>query len=46
MKDHFTILNVNWYFDSGWSKHMIGDQSIFSSFTPKKVGFISYSDNK
>lgn len=39
------ILNFKWCFDSVSSKHMNGDINIFSSFTHKKLSFVSYGDN-
>jgi hypothetical protein len=34
-----------WYLDSGCSKHMTGDKTKFSSFTPKDGGYVTYGDN-
>ncbi|XP_050878512.1 uncharacterized protein LOC127082317 [Lathyrus oleraceus] len=34
-----------WYLDSGCSRHMKGDISLFIDFVPKKKGFTAYGDN-
>jgi len=34
-----------WYFDSGFSKHMIGDLTKFTSLKLKAEGHIIYGDN-
>jgi len=34
-----------WYLDSGYSKHMTGDNLKFSTSTPKSKGFFTYGDN-
>ena len=31
--------------DSGCSRHMMGDTSMFIDFTRKEKGFVSYGDN-
>lgn len=41
----FTISNTKQNIDSGCLKHMIVDSNLFSSFTRKNGGFISYYDN-
>lgn len=41
----FTISNTEGYLDCGCSNHMTSDKTLLSFFTPKKGGFISYSDN-
>lgn len=38
----FTVSNSKLYLDSVCSKHMTRDESLFSSFTPRKGGFVSY----
>ncbi|XP_050918585.1 uncharacterized protein LOC127136021 [Lathyrus oleraceus] len=35
-----------WYLDSGCSRHMTGNISLFIDFVPKKNGFVTYGDNK
>ncbi|CAI8610653.1 unnamed protein product [Vicia faba] len=35
-----------WILDSGCSRHMTGDISLFSDFVAKKKGVVSYSDHK
>ncbi|XP_050876013.1 uncharacterized protein LOC127079673 [Lathyrus oleraceus] len=34
-----------WFIDSGCSRHMMGEVSLFIDFTPKKKGFVIYKDN-
>ncbi|XP_050895540.1 uncharacterized protein LOC127102179 [Lathyrus oleraceus] len=34
-----------WFLDSGFSRHMTGDISLFIDFTPKKKVFVTYGDN-
>ena len=34
-----------WFIDSGRSRHMMGEISLFIDFTPKKKGFGIYKDN-
>ncbi|XP_020412869.1 uncharacterized protein LOC109947335 [Prunus persica] len=39
----FAALNTNsWYFDSGCSKHMSGDKSVFSSLSPFDGGIVTF----
>ena len=43
-------MNVNskkgrWYLDSGCSRHMTGDKSMFASLNPKDGGFVTFGDN-
>lgn len=45
VRECFTILNAKWHLDSGCSKHNINEESLLSSFTSKKGGFVSYGDN-
>lgn len=45
MHECFTVSNTKWYLNSGCSKHMTRDKTIFSSFSPRKGGFDSYGDN-
>ncbi|XP_050896206.1 uncharacterized protein LOC127102934 [Lathyrus oleraceus] len=35
-----------WFLNSGCSRHMMGDISLFIEFVPKKKGFVTYGDNK
>lgn len=41
----FTLSNAMWYLDNSCSNHMTGDESLLSSFTPRKGWFVSYGDN-
>ncbi|XP_050876014.1 uncharacterized protein LOC127079674 [Lathyrus oleraceus] len=34
-----------WFIDSGCSRHMMSEISLFIDFTPKKKGFVIYKDN-
>jgi hypothetical protein len=34
-----------WFLDSGCSRHMTGDISLFFDFVAKKKGFVTYGDN-
>ncbi|KAK2967248.1 hypothetical protein RJ640_016040 [Escallonia rubra] len=34
-----------WILDSGCSRHMIGDRSLFSHITPKNGGLVTFGDN-
>jgi hypothetical protein len=34
-----------WVLDSGCSRHMTGDSSLFFYFVAKKKGFVTYGDN-
>ena len=38
--------NKLFYLDSGYSKHLIGDASLLSSFSEKHGGFVTHGDNK
>lgn len=44
LQECFTVLNTKWYLDNEYSKHMTDDETLFSSFTPKKGCFVSYGD--
>ena len=33
-----------WYLDSGCSRHMIGDHTLFKTFESKKGGNVTYGD--
>lgn len=46
MKKWFTLLNAKWCLVRGYLKHMSGDKTLLSSFTPKNGGFVSNGDNK
>ena len=35
-----------WYFDSGYSRHMIGNQSKFVNLYKKDSGLVTFADNK
>jgi hypothetical protein len=34
-----------WFMDNACSRHMTGDKSKLSSFTPKDEGFVTFGDN-
>jgi hypothetical protein len=34
-----------WFLDSGCSRHIMGDISLFFDFVAKKKGFVTYGDN-
>ena len=38
-------LERRWFLDSGCSRHMTGDISLFFDFVAKKKGFVTYGDN-
>ena len=41
----FKVMNTClWYFDSGYSRHMTGDCTLFKEFESKKGGNVTYSD--
>ena len=42
MKDS---LKQSLYIDSGFSKHMTGDESKFTHISPKNSGHVTYGDN-
>ena len=35
-----------WYLDSGCSRHMTGDKTMFSTITPKDGGYVTFGDDK
>lgn len=45
MQEFFIVSNAKWYFNSSSLKHMTWDNTLFSSFSPKKWGFVSYGYN-
>ena len=45
MKSAFKVMNTClWYLDSGCSRHMIGDRSLFKVFETKKGGNVTFGD--
>ncbi|GAV83509.1 hypothetical protein CFOL_v3_26956, partial [Cephalotus follicularis] len=36
---------TQWYLDSGCSKHMTGDKSLFVKYEPKEGGEVTFGDN-
>ena len=45
MKSAFKVMDMClWYLDSGCSRHMIGDRSLFKVFEPKKGGEVTFGD--
>ena len=45
MKSTFKVMDTClWYLDSGCSRHMIGDRSLFKVFKSKKGGNVTFSD--
>ena len=45
MKSAFKVMDTClWYLDSGCSRHMIGDRSLFKVFESKKGGNVTFSD--
>ena len=45
MKSAFKVMDTClWYHDSGYSRHMIGDQSLFKVFEFKKGGNVTFGD--
>ena len=39
-----TCETSSWYFDSGCSRHMIGDKSIFMDYKPLSEGLVTFGD--
>ena len=47
MKSAFKVMDMClWYFDSGCSRHMIGDRSLFKVFESKKGGNVTFGDGR
>ena len=45
MKSAFKVMDTClWYLDSGYSRHMTGDRSIFKVFESKKGGNVTFGD--
>ena len=45
MKSAFKVMDMClWYFDSGYSRHMTGDRSLFKVFESKKGGNVIFGD--
>ena len=45
MKSTFKVMDTClWYLDSGCSRHMTGDQSLFKVFKSKKGGNVTFGD--
>ena len=45
MKSAFKVMDTcMWYLDSGCSRHMTEDQSLFKIFEPKKGGNVTFGD--
>ena len=45
MKSAFKVMDTFlWYLDSGCSRHMTGDQSLFNVFKSKKGGNVTFGD--
>ena len=45
MKSTFKVMDMClWYLDSGCSRHMTGDQSLFKVFESKKGGNVTFGD--
>ena len=45
MKSTFKVMDTGlWYLDSGCSRHMIGDRSLFKTFESKKGGNVTFVD--
>ena len=45
MKSTFKVMDTClWYLDSGYLKHMTGDQSLFKVFVSKKGGNVTFGD--
>ena len=45
MKSAFKVMDTClWYLDSGCSRHMIGDRSLFKVFESKKGGNVTFGD--
>ena len=45
MKFAFIVMDTClWYFDSGCSRHMTGDRSLFKVFESKKGGNVTFGD--
>ena len=45
MKSAFKVMDTClWYLDSGCSRHMIGDKSLFKTFESKKGGNVTFGD--
>ena len=45
MKSAFKVMDMClWYLDSGCSRHMIGDRSLFKVFESKKGGNVTFGD--
>jgi len=45
IKECLATSQRKWYLDSGCSRHMTGDTSMFIDFSRKERGFVSYGDN-
>ena len=47
IKSAFKVMDAClWYLDSGSSRHMIGDRSLFKIFKSKKGGNVTFSDGR
>ena len=47
MHSAFKVMNMClWYLDSGCSRHMIGDRTLFKTFKSKKGGNITFGDER
>ena len=45
MKSAFKVMDMSlWYLDSGCSRHMTGDRSLFKIFESKKGGNVTFGD--
>ena len=45
MKSAFKVMDTClWYLDSGYSRHMTGDRSLFKVFKSKKGGNVTFGD--
>ncbi|KAL3510135.1 hypothetical protein ACH5RR_029536, partial [Cinchona calisaya] len=38
-------INAKWFIDSGCSRHMTGDASLFTNLTSKNSGKVTFRDN-
>ena len=47
MKPAFKVMDTClWYLDSGYSRHMTGDRSLFKVFESKKCGNVTFGDGR
>lgn len=44
-QESLTSTKIFWFLDSGSSRHMTGDASMFINFNEKEIGHVTYGDN-